>query len=129
TYVHMKKFEHTMDIEKIPEGIGDEKNKESMKELWNFTRIDWPKDPITHSRINISHRKKSSPTTRFGIFSPESSEQKLFPSIHPHIPGGDIWRVTTTSEFTRHAMYKLVMPLISGTIVSISLILIPAIVG
>lgn len=117
--------------ELIPDDLGESFSQ--MKKLWDQSRANWPTNTIEHSRVSTQHTKRAKLTDKFGIFSTESnvsSDQilEVFPKVSMHLPGGNLWRVTSTSEFTREARFKLDMPLVASQSGSIALLLIPAIV-
>jgi hypothetical protein len=133
SYVHLKKFESKLDINIIPPGVGNEAIKKQMNELWSKIHIDWPSNPITHSRISTHHTARAKLTSRFGIFSDEYVSQEDYvqlalPVIPLHLPGKNVWRVTSTAEFTQSARFNLNMPLIASIGGSLGLMLIPAMV-
>jgi hypothetical protein len=48
SYINLKKFESTMDINIIPNGLGNEVSKRQMKEWWSALHVNWPSNPVTH---------------------------------------------------------------------------------
>lgn len=70
-----------------------------------------------------------------GIFSSKheydsipATLKKLCPEISLHLPGKNLWRVTSESKFTINSRYVIDMPLIADQGGSIALLLIPAII-
>lgn len=137
-YEHMPSFKalnNGRGINIIPNGAGDTNNKIKMHMLWKKYRGDnWPpSESLERSRINIQKMNKSKKTCSFGIYSSEEKMneaiKKFIPTVHLHLPGMNVWRVTNTSSFTKNARYVLDMPLIASQSDSISLLLIPAMVA
>lgn len=135
-YFHMPQFKELNDglgMLIVPEGVGNEIKKPLLRELWHKCNFEFRKSEITHSRVNIKNCPRPKLTNQFGIFAQDEYKiplelSKYIPPLHPHIPGKNVWRVTSSSEFTQRARYQLDMPLISSQGCSIALLLITAIV-
>ena len=131
-FPQFKSLNNGMGLQIIPDGLGNNLSKIRMKVLWDQSRVNWPTNIFYHSRVGTEESKRARTTSSFGIFSDGDPNQikfqKFFPRVSQHLPGKNLWRVTSTSAFTKNARYNLDMPLISGQSGSIALLLIPAIV-
>lgn len=133
-YLYMPQFKDQNDglgIFIVPEGVGNENLKPTMRNLWKKCNFDRSSD-IAYSRISTKNTVRAKLTTQFGIFDPSAKISKKFKKFIPdapvHLPGKHLWRVTSNSKFTQEGRYLLDMPLIASQGCSIALILIPAIV-
>jgi hypothetical protein len=132
-YVHMPEFKDLnegLGMIIVPEGVGNESLKPAMRELWKKCNFEFRHSDIAHSRINTKDLPRAKLINDFGIFDEDNEFEEvkeLIPhKMATHLPGKSLWRVTSTSEFTQHARYKLDMPLIASQGCSIALLLIPA---
>ncbi len=132
-YVHMPEFKdlnNGLGIFIVPEGLGNEGLKCAMRELWRkcFLRVS-----LSQARISTKDLPRAKLTENFGIFDDENSGfdevKAMVPDkITTHLPGKNLWRATSASDFAKHARYELDMPLIASSGGSIALLLIPAMI-